>query len=253
MLMIDDKNLSFSNMGLFDTEEPWIHPTVTIDSYELIYVTSGEVFLREEETEYHLRRGDMILLDRGREHGGYETSHGHTSFYWLHFYTDRIEAFGLSKRIALPDRAALIFKEIMHQQGANRTLAELALAQFLITQATPAENGSRSAHEIVEYIRIHSHLPLTVGDVARKFGYSADHISRILRGEFGYDTKTAIVKMRLEYVESLLINTDAPIKRIALQCGFEDENKFVKFFKYHKRITPTQFRNRYFYVHMNSK
>ena len=42
-------------------------------------------------------------------------------------------------------------------------------------------------------------------------------------------------------------------QEIALQCGFDDENKFVKFFKYHEGITPTQFRNRFFHVHMNSK
>lgn len=141
----------------------------------------------------------------------------------------------------------------MHLQETNHTLAELALAKFLLELNTQEQFGSRRAYEIMEFIRINAHRALTVTDVANRFGYSPDHLSKILKREFGYDTKTAIVKKRLDHIESLLINTDYSIKEIAEQTNFDDENKFVKFFKYHEELTPTQFRNRYFHVHMNSK
>ena len=85
MLTIDQTTLRFSNMGLFDSDVDWIHPTVTIDSFELIYVVAGEIFLREDDTNYHLKKGELLLLDAGKEHGGTQLSHGRTSFYWLHF------------------------------------------------------------------------------------------------------------------------------------------------------------------------
>ncbi|MBQ9760806.1 MAG: helix-turn-helix transcriptional regulator [Clostridia bacterium] len=253
MLKINGTNFSFSNIGLFESDGDWIHPTVTVDSYEIICVVSGEVALREEEMTYRLRAGEMILLDREREHGGVARSTGYTSFYWLHFYTDHIESFRLGKQFSAPAHAKRFFAELMHLQEHDRTVAELALARFLLEMGIQERSGNRTAHEVLEYIRINAHRPLTVGDVARRFGYSADHVSRILKREFGYDTKTAIVKKRLEHIESLLINTEHTVKELALQCGFEEENKFVKFFKYHEGISPSQFRNRYFYVHMNSK
>lgn len=254
MLQIDQTQLSFSNMGLFATYDEWIHPTVTVDSYELIFVVSGEVHIREEQDEYHLTAGDLLLLDPNREHGGIKKSHGSTSFYWLHFYTNDIRALCPQKQFPLPESNARIFREIMHQQETNRTLAELSLAHFLITVNTQSNvKGNRFAHEVAEYARIHANRPLTVTELGREFGYSADHLSKLLRREFGFDAKTLIVKKRLEYIESLLINTDQSIKDIARQCGFEDENNFVKFFKYHENTTPTEFRNRYFYVHMNNR
>ena len=253
MLTIDQTTLRFSNMGLFDSDVDWIHPTVTIDSFELIYVVAGEIFLREEDTNYHLKKGELLLLDAGKEHGGTQLSHGRTSFYWLHFYTNDIHTIAPQKQSTPPQNAVYTFQELMHLQETDHTLAELVLARFLKESNVKREYGNRTAHEIAEFIRIHSNRPLTVTEIAQRFGYSPDHLSRLLRRDFGYDTKTAIVKKRLEYIESLLINTDHSVKELAAQCGFEDENKFVKFFKYHKKITPSQYRNRYFYVHMNTK
>ena len=253
MLNINGINLEFSNMGLFESDGAWIHPTVTVDSYELIYVVAGDVFLREGNDEYHLASEEMLLLEPNREHGGTAVSHGYTSFYWLHFYTDTPDAFSLPKRSKPSDGIKRQLAELMHLQGTNRTVAELTFARFLLELNHKIEFGSRRAYEITEFIRINAHRPLTVRDVANRFGYSPDHLSKILKREFGYDTKTIIVKKRIEYIESMLINTDYSIKEISQQCGFDDENKFVKFFKYHTSTTPSQFRNRYFYVHMNSK
>lgn len=253
MLNINGTNLRFSNMGLFERDGAWIHPTVTVDSYELIYVVAGDIFLREEDTEYHLTAGEMLLLEPNREHGGTAISQGYTSFYWLHFYTDSPDTFELPKQWKPSDGIQRQLAELMHLQGTNRTVAELAFARFLLEINHKIELGSRRAYEITEFIRINAHRPLTVEDVANRFGYSPDHLSKILKREFGYDTKTVMIQKRLEYIESLLINTNYSIKEIAEQCGFDDENKFVKFFKYHTATTPTQSRNRYFYVHMNSK
>ncbi len=253
ILNINGTNFEFFNMSLFASDGEWIHPTVTVPTYELIYVVSGTIHLREEDRNYSLQRGEMLLLNSNCEHGGSATSTGQTSFYWLHFQTDHIARFSLPKQFTPPEDTRRRLAELMHLQDTDHTLAELTLAKLLLELSAPRETGSRRAHEITEFIRIHSHRSLTVGEVARRFGYSADHLSRLLKQEFGYDTKTVIVKKRLDHVESMLVNTDLSIKEIAYHCGFDDENKFVKFFRYYEGTTPTQFRKRYFRVHMNAK
>ena len=253
MLTIGETHLQFSNMGLFESDGAWIHPTVTIDTYELIFVRDGKVCIREGDCEYTVRPGEMLLLEPNVEHGGTVVCSDFISFYWLHFDTDCIESFPFPKHFAPAHSVERTFSELMHFQNTNHTLAELTLARMLVELATNAEYGNKRAYEIAEFIRINAHRPLTVLDVARHFGYSADHLSKLLKREFGYDAKTAIIKRRAEHIESLLLNTDYSVKEIALQCGFEDENKFVKFFKYHEGVTPTQLRRRFFHVHMNSK
>lgn len=254
MISFDNIELSYSHMGLFDSDRPWIHPTVTVGSYEIIYVTEGFVHIREGETVYHLKKGDMLLLEPNIEHGGTEISPDRTSFYWLHYHCSAPEALNFPK-CSVPDEvnAMRTFGELMHLQQANPTVAELVLGRFLLECGKKTEYGNKRVAEITAYIRANSRYPLSVVDVAQRFGYSADHLSRMFKKELGYDAKTAITKHRLEYVESKLLNSEFSIKEIAAECGFEDENAFVKFFKYHTKTTPSMFRNKYFHVRMNSK
>ena len=255
MISIDGKiNVAFSNMGLFDTEADWIHPTVTINTYELIFVTEGEVKIREKEKNFRFKKGDMLLLEPGLEHGGTEESRGHTAFYWLHFFSDDISALKLPKLCHPSDlNAERIFKEIMHLSKTSTELCELTLLKFLLSLNENKECRNKLAYDLDEYIRINARKQLSVARISKRFGYSADYLSRTYKREFGTDIKTGIIKQRLGYIESQLINTNFTTKEIAAMCGFEDENSFVKFFKYHEKTTPTLFRNKFFYVHMNNK
>ena len=254
MITVRDIQLTYSNMGRFDSEGDWIHPTVTVSTYEIIYVVEGEVHIREGADTYDLQKGEMLLLSPNVEHGGTHHSHGQTSFYWLHFSCSDIGAVGFPKRCK-PNGAATsrTFVELMHLQQASPTVAQLAFARFLFECGREPERGNRRVSEICEYIRVSSGRSLSVIEVAERFGYSADHLSRLLKRELGADAKTAIVRYRMEYIESRLLNSDCSIKEIAAQCGFEDENAFVKFFKYHAGTTPSSFRNKYFHVHLNNK
>lgn len=252
MITLNGIPFEYANGGLFDSESPWIHPTVTVDTYELILVVSGKVSLREGDREYVLSKGDLLLLEKGAEHGGTAVSDGHTAFYWLHFYADNVEALGFPKQ-AKPEfyHAERVMKEILHLQTRSKLLCELTLAKFLTELTEPQERKNKFAYEVAEYIRVHARRALTVQSVAERFGYTPDHLARLLKKEFGADTKTLIVRKRLEYLESLLINTDYSVKEIAEQAGFESENAFVKFFKYHEKTTPTLYRHRFFHLHMN--
>lgn len=254
MITINGMELTRSNMGLFDSDRDWIHPTVTVNTFEIIYVVEGEIFLREGDTSYHLKKGDMLLLDPHTEHGGTAPSHGRTCFYWLHYHCSDPAALSLPKR-SVPDEARVLraLGELIHLQQAAPAIAELMLARFLLECGKIAEYGNKRVSEIAAYIRANSRFPLSVADVALRYGYSADHLSRLFKKEFGYDAKTFITKNRLEYVESRLLNSEFSIKEIAAECGFEDENTFVKFFKYHTKTTPTMFRNAHFHTHINSK
>ncbi len=253
MISINGTELKSSKMGLFECDNDWIHPTITTNTFEVIYVTEGEVHIREGEQVFDLVKGDMLLLEPHVEHGGSAVSHGRTSFYWLHYHCSDQTALALPKRCR-PDAVETlrVLGELIHFQQADPVLYELTLARFLLACGREAVYGDKRAYEIAAFIRAESRRNVTVADLAERFGYSPDHLSRLMKREFGYDAKTAIVKGRLAYIESRLINSTQSIKEIAAMCGFEDENAFVKFYKYHTGKTPTMFRNRYFHTHINS-
>jgi YesN/AraC family two-component response regulator len=63
--------------------KPWQHFTRTIDEYLLYIVKSGELFIKEGEKEYHLTKGDVLLLAPNITHTGYKESICH--YYYFHF------------------------------------------------------------------------------------------------------------------------------------------------------------------------
>lgn len=255
MICMDNgMELNFLTVGLFSTDAPWLHPVIAVDSYEIIYVLEGEVRIYEGEERYRLGAGEMLLLYPGIEHGGFGgKSTGKVSFYWLHFRTPDIAAWGQEKLRRPPRDTEKELRALMHDAQTDRRMAEVRLCLLLLQLGSGREYRNRQAYETEEYLRLHAAEPLTVAAVAARFGYSPDHLSRVYRKEFGRDLKSGIVRHRLEFMEARLANTDDTLKSLAGQCGFEDENAFVKFFRYHAGLTPTEYRNRFFRVHRNEK
>ena len=254
MICMDDSlRLDFANMGLFTTDAPWSHPVVTVETYELIYVLEGEVRIYEADQRYTLSPRQRLLLAPGREHGGFGgRNSGRTSFYWLHFHSPEIAAWKLPKQDLFSADTEKELRALMHDAQTDRRLAELRLAALLLPSAG-RECKNRTVYEVQEYLRLHAAEPLTVASVAGQFAYSAGHLSKLWRKEFGCDLKTGIVAARMKHIEALLLNTGDSVKAIARQSGFEDENVFVKFFRYHRGMTPTGYRNQFFRVHRNEK
>ncbi len=253
LILNDNLKLTFSNMGLFQADFTWKHPRITISTYELIFCLSGEIMIYEGDERYTLHEGDLLMLEPNILHGGFEESNGTTKFYWLHFYTDNIDAWNIPKLTALPGNIEKDFKEIMHYSQTHISIAEVLLAKLLLELNEKKDYKNKTAFEIKEYVRINSYKPLTVSDIASRFRYSEDHISKIFRKEFGNSLKSEITYQRLNFIESLLVNTNDSIKEIATKASFESENAFVKFFKYHEKTTPTIFRKKFFEIYMNNR
>ena len=108
-------SVSYLYSGLFETQEEWSHPHRVIDSYEILYVVAGEVYLEEEGERFSLKAGDVYLLRPDCRHGGYRISRGKTSFYWVHFVTDGWPGLGTGL-LSVPDsyRFSLLLKQLLH-------------------------------------------------------------------------------------------------------------------------------------------
>ena len=72
MINLDSNKIIYDYMGLFTTDDNWIHPTSTESTYEIIYVTNGNVYIKEDDICYDLAKGDLIILKPGISHYGYK-------------------------------------------------------------------------------------------------------------------------------------------------------------------------------------
>ena len=68
--------------------ESFFHADRTPDFHILIYVVSGCIYVTEDEIDYEIRSGEILILQSGiRHYGKYIIPKG-TSWYYAHFYLD---------------------------------------------------------------------------------------------------------------------------------------------------------------------
>lgn len=137
-----DTPLTFAICGNFTADSKWLHMERVIDNYEIIIINKGKVYIQQDDEKYELNEGDLLLLEPGRKHKGYDYSDKGTSFYWVHFYcndffnvsnhTDIVSEIsmtqnnpyfdGLISNILIPtlatnlnlDRINVLFRQLLH-------------------------------------------------------------------------------------------------------------------------------------------
>ena len=72
---------------------------------------------------------------------------------------------------------------------------------------------------------------------------SVTHLERLVNKYFSCSAKALCQRIRLSKSCVLLENTNLPIKTISERFGFYDESHFVRAFKKHFSITPSQYRS----------
>jgi AraC-like DNA-binding protein len=127
----------------------------------------------------------------------------------------------------------------------------LILIEIYSNSRQPAVN--RTAEKIAAWIEANCHTAITELQIASQFGYNADYLNRLFKSSFSKTIKQYINDKRIEHIKGLMLRGDLPLKEIAIQSGFSEYKYFLKFFKYHEKITPTEFYKQYTKIHINSR
>lgn len=247
----------FEYAGLFESAGEWIHPARVEKTFEIICVTKGEVWIAEQEREYCVRAGQVVLLSPYVVHKGTRASR-EVGFYWVHFHADGGVPF--AARYFEGFEHISLFKELLHYNNlphppvylVNAVLLHILAALGMLCEREQTHFDAQ-AEKVREWIRINTSATLTVRATAAHFGYSADHLSRICKKQYGIGAGALIDRFLLTRAKELLCNTDVYVKEIAAQLGFATDKAFIGYFKYHEGCFPAAFRARFSKMHMNNK
>jgi len=251
------ENIIYCGAGKFVSHGDWIHPDRVINSYELIFVLSGTVYMNENNVQYQLKRNDLLLLEPTLHHFGYEKS-SNTSFFWVHF-TGLSEINSKLKYQTLTDtyNLSLLFKQLLHYRSENQMAESLDyLTRLILIEAfslKKEEDTNKLVSEVIAWITANRDIILKVEQISEHFGYNADYISRLFKANYGKSLKEYINDVKISYIKQLLLTRELSLTDIACNAGFDDYKYFLKFFKYHEGITPTQFLKSYPKTHINKK
>lgn len=158
-----------------------------------------------------------------------------------------------------PYEVSLLCRQLLHYaQKQYPTEAADALCRVLLCELEHQGRGEGDeagalASRVREWIRINTDKELEVSDIAAHFGYHADYLSRVFCKAYGHGLKAEINASRMRNIKRLLLESDLTLYEIADRSGISDYKLFLKFFKYHEGMSPTEFRALYPYYHTNNR
>lgn len=109
-------------------------------------------------------------------------------------------------------------------------------------ESSSFSESERKVADIERFLHEYNGIGLHVAEVARKFGISERHLSRLFRSVRGYSLRDAMNREKLKKIEELVVSTDLSLNEISELCDFSDEYAMNKFFRRLNKINLSEFR-----------
>ena len=242
------------------------------DYYELVIFEQGDIQYLCEGQMYHPQYGDVILIPPKHLHmsilAGEATCYRRHVFY---LYADALKPLGgqaltgfLENRPrgkyltrpspALRDALLSLLPQLDEALKNAAQPEEKALANGYILQIFYLLNraglqNSRdgvclppAVREIQAYLDAHFSEDLTAGQVAERFYYSREYLSRLFRKYLHTTVGEYLLKRRVAHSQSLIAR-GAPLTEACFQSGFRNMSTFIRSFRAVADMTPSRYRS----------
>jgi AraC-like DNA-binding protein len=141
--------------------------------------------------------------------------------------------------------------ELQTMEGSAQTTTELIRALLCAVEdllRQPPTQRVSHAHRLLEdirgYIQGHHQYQITRDSVARQFGISPNHLSRLFQTHGGTTFSGYLTQTRIDRAKHLLRSYTLKLDDIAARCGYNDTPYFCHVFKRLTRCTPREYRLR---------
>lgn len=255
-----------SAAGKFVSRGEGMHPTVTMDSFEIIFVTDGVLEMFEKEKTFYVPAGSELLLFPDIEHGGLCPYPENLSFYWIHFYLNKKQKskqlLDVPQLVALqrPMQMTELFRRYLDDQATgqqNPVQASLLIMQMLTEMAVTGlevpDASARLADEAAKYIKLHLKEVRGTAEIAAALKCNPDYLGRKFKEKFGWTLTEEIHRQRIHQAKRFLLDSVMNIAEIAENSGFEDPVYFRKIFKRIEAQSPSTYRKQYSRVYINTE
>ena len=233
-------------------ERGWRHLTRRLYEYEMMIVTEGELFIADEDAEYHVQAGEYLIMSPTRHQHG--TRVCRCRFYWMHFNCPALPGV-----VSLPPHGRVQSEENIHllaglllasEAESARSVRSLYLAtQILLElcrgQSAAGQSASPRAllcEKVKNYVSYHRFSEIRVSDVARALGYHEKYLSAVFHEVEGVTLKHYVDDCRLEEAKRLLVETDYTVTQISYYLNFPSPHNFARFFKARAGMTAGEYR-----------
>lgn len=241
---------------------------------ELVYVLEGELRLYVMEREYHLKRGDICVINSNEEHrietyGEIMTAHIFIVYSLIRSVYNGISSFFFCNSVSEDDDRYEEFRELLNQLLKRKMLCEkepkngqndyeylsvfykmlgYLTSHFMKKMKTDAgmsmqQKSQMRILQINEYIMNNYNQPISLKSLSENLYLSEGYLSRYLKKIYNMSFSAYLKQVRLSNAMNELLYTDKAILQVALDNGFSSISFFNKVFKEEYGESPSRIRN----------
>ncbi|MCS7458631.1 AraC family transcriptional regulator [Paenibacillus doosanensis] len=244
------------------------------DSYEIYYMRAGERFYFIKERSYHVKKGDLVLIQPNVLHKTMEAGSPQHERILINFRDSFVEPVqsmlpGLLNvfeegPVLHPDARELIaveavmekmLREQKQQESGTEGYMKLLLGELLLMiQRHIEQSDSRSkvsdhpttlhrkVSDIVKYINEHFREPMSLKGLSAHFHISPYYLCRIYKEVTGFGVIEYVNSLRVQEAQQLLKSSRMSVTDITEKVGFDSSTHFGRIFKSVCGMSPLQYR-----------
>lgn len=110
-----------------------------------------------------------------------------------------------------------------------------------------SQNSQHYITKATNYIKSNIYRRITIPEIAEYLGINRSYLSTLFKEHLGISTQQFIIDLRLKTSTQFLQDKNLSVKEIALSVGYSNQLDFAKAFKAKFKMTPTEWRNQFFW------
>ncbi len=233
------------------------------DETEVVLVAEGSGVYNINNREYHAKKGDLLFFNAGVLHDEIAAEESGLVTYCIGLKTS--ERINREDCTLLPENISpllhlgedfsvilqlfgLLFESV--KQSEQYFIVEHLMQAFLYKVADCIKTHQvrldsvdyNLGLRIKNYIDAHYVEPLSLRKIAEALRINEYYLAHTFKEIIGYSPMQYVIRRRIGEAQSLLINTDENITRIALRLGYNNSNYFQMVFNAMVGMTPGRYR-----------
>lgn len=249
--------------------------------YIIYFVTKGFMTIKEDKETYHLKKGDILILDPSRTHNGIAEDSG-IEYHYVHFTAENISVISgdedsvseillQNKMDSSADDILIIpkymnvlsnYKQLLNQMilltsgfscksDYYRTKTSLRLIELLTNLSLSySETSSTAASKnltvikLINFIHENCRTNISSDEIEKYFNMNFDYMNRIFKQQTGTTIMNYSNRYRIAESRKLLNSGMYNVKQTAEIMGFSNEFYFSRVYKKFEGSSPSEYREK---------
>jgi AraC family transcriptional regulator of arabinose operon len=261
---------AIQDMGLFRTNDLWVHMDRVLNSDVLIFVRKGNVHIMEGNWEYDIRPGQVFLMKHGIRHYGHKKTEAGSEWYWITFAPVSVTVPGeprpcedSRKHEELPSplqlslkwlevedvqRTCMTFTKLLNHYtrgtAYDRVKLQVGVLDLLIDLHhelnTRTETSLKLITDIKKYVQHHIHDDIRSKELARALQMRFSRAT-------GISIQKYVMEQKMKEAIRLFSESTFNISQVSEKLGYLNAYYFTRVFKQVTGFSPTAFLKRGYY------